>query len=131
MASVSDPLVQELLAGRYVATLGTQNADGAPHLVSVWFLFEGNSCYVATASNSKKARNVQARPRASLMIDSRDAVASRGATVSGAARLLKGDESNRWNAKIHRKYLSEAAIADSRVGPVFAQWDDVTLQIAI
>jgi hypothetical protein len=31
--------------------------------------------------------------------------------------------------RIHRKYLSEAAIRDSRVGPVFASWDDVTIQI--
>jgi Glucose-6-phosphate dehydrogenase, NAD binding domain len=27
-------------------------------------------------------------------------------------------------------YLSEAALADARVGPVFAAWDDVTIQIA-
>lgn len=131
MAALSDPLVQELLAGRYVATLGTQNADGSPHLVSVWFLFSGNCCYVATASRSRKGRNVKARARAALMVDSRDPAASRGVTVSGPVRLLTSDESKQWNAKIHRKYLSEAAIADARVGAVFAQWDDVTLEIRI
>lgn len=131
MAALSDPLVMELLAGRYVATLGTQNADGSPHLVSVWFLFHGNCCYVATASRSRKGRNIKANPRASLMIDSRDVAASRGVTISGPARILSGDESKQWNAKVHRKYLSEAAIADARVGPVFAQWDDVTLEIRI
>jgi PPOX class probable F420-dependent enzyme len=130
-AKLSDPLVQELLSGRYVATLGTVNPDGSPHLVSVWFLCEGECCYIATASRSRKARNIKDRPRSSLMIDSRDPAASRGVTVSGPVRILTGDESRRRNAQIHRQYLSEAAIADSRIGPVFAQWDDVTLELRI
>ena len=29
MASLSDPLVQELLSGRYVASLATENTDGS------------------------------------------------------------------------------------------------------
>jgi hypothetical protein len=41
----------------------------------------------------------------------------------------QGDTSQKLNAEIHRKYLSAAAIADPRVGPVFAGWDDVTLKI--
>ena len=31
--------------------------------------------------------------------------------------------------RIYRKYMSETAIADPRVGPVFAQLDDVAIQI--
>jgi hypothetical protein len=63
------------------------------------------------------------------MIDSRDPAASRGISIAGAAQLLTGEASREWNAKIHRKYLSEAALADTRIGPVFAAWDDVTVQI--
>ncbi|HXE89553.1 MAG TPA: TIGR03618 family F420-dependent PPOX class oxidoreductase [Terriglobales bacterium] len=129
MASLSDPLVRELLDGRSVACLGTENSDGSVHLVAVWYLFDGGALYVATASRSRKARNVEARPRASLMVDSRDPQASRGVTVSGAAELLKGEASREWNARIHRRYLSEAALADPRVGPVFAGWDDVTIRL--
>jgi hypothetical protein len=33
------------------------------------------------------------------------------------------------NTEIHRKYLSPAALTDARVGPVFAAWDDVTIQV--
>jgi hypothetical protein len=43
--------------------------------------------------------------------------------------MLTGDTSRNKNAEIHRKYLSPAAIADPRVGPVFAGWDDVTIEI--
>ena len=129
MASLSDSLVQELLRGRFIATLGTESPDGSVHLVAVWYLFDGESVYVATASRSRKARNVKARPKASLMIDARDPAASRGVMVSGAAQMLSGQASREWNARIYRKYLSEAAIADARVGPVFAQLDDVTIQL--
>jgi len=130
MASLSDPLVKELLQGRYIATLATRNADGSVHMVAVWFWFDGTNLYVATASNTRKARNLQQHSRATLMVDSREALASRGVTISAVAKLLTGDDSRRWNERIHEKYLSERAIADPRVGPVFAGWDDVTIQLS-
>src|SRR4051812_22978939 len=130
MASLTDPLVQELLNGRFIATFSTLNDDGSAHLTSVWYLFDGGHLYVATASRTRKFRNVQARPVASLMVDSRDPLASRGVTCAGPAEVLTGDVSRDLNSRIHRRYLSEAALRDTRVGPVFAGWDDVTVKIA-
>jgi PPOX class probable F420-dependent enzyme len=129
MASLNDALVQELLHGRHIATLGTENADGSIHLTAVWFLFGGECLYVATSSRSRKARNVMAKPKASLMIDSRDPAASRGVTAMSTVEVLTGETSREWNLRIHRRYLSDAALADARVGPVFAAWDDVTLKL--
>jgi hypothetical protein len=44
--------------------------------------------------------------------------------------VLTGELSRKYNAEIHRKYLSEAALLDPKVGPVFAAWDDVTVRLA-
>jgi PPOX class probable F420-dependent enzyme len=129
MASLSDALVQQLLNDRYIASLATQNPDHSVHMVAVWYWFDGACVYVATSARSRKARNLQTNPRASVMIDARDPAASRGINIAGTARVLTGDSSREWNARLHRKYLSEAALADPRVGPVFAAWDDVTIQI--
>jgi PPOX class probable F420-dependent enzyme len=129
MASISDSLVQELLHGRYIASLGTHNRDGSIHLTAVWFLFDGQLLYVATSLRTQKGRNVQARAQASLMVDARDPVASRGVTCAGTAEILTGEVSRELNSRIHRRYLSEAALADPRVGPVFAAWDDVTIRL--
>jgi PPOX class probable F420-dependent enzyme len=129
MASLSDAGVRDLLSGRYIAGLATANRDGSIHMVAVWYWFDGASVYVATASRSRKAKNLQSSRRVSLMIDSRDPAASRGITIAGTAELLTGGSSRTWNEKIHRKYLSQTAIEDSRVGPVFAVWDDVTIRI--
>jgi len=76
-----DPTLQELLRGRYIAALGTENADGAIHLTAVWYLFESHSLFVATSSKTQKVRNVAARPKASLMVDSRKPGAERGVTA--------------------------------------------------
>ena len=129
MASLTDPQVQLLLQGTYVATIATQNPDGLIHMVAVWYLFDGASIFVATSSRSRKAKNLQSAPKVALMVDSRDPAASHGVTISGSAHLLRGEESKKWNQEIHRKYLTSAALADAKVGPVFAAWDDVTIQI--
>ncbi|HEV2117781.1 MAG TPA: hypothetical protein VGR48_17230, partial [Terriglobales bacterium] len=58
-----------------------------------------------------------------------DPAASRGVCIAGTAQFLSGEPARDWNAKVHGKYLSPAALADERVGPVFAAWDDVTIQV--
>jgi PPOX class probable F420-dependent enzyme len=129
MAALNDPLVQQLLKGRHIASIATESSNGSIHMVAVWYWFDGASIYVATSSRSRKARNLQATPKVTLMIDSRDPAASFGVTISGTARILSGEESQKKNKEIHTKYLSPAALADARVGPVFAGWDDVTIQV--
>jgi PPOX class probable F420-dependent enzyme len=129
MASLTDALVRQLLEGRYIASLATQHPDGSVHMVAVWYWFDGAHIYVATSSRSRKARNLQSAGKVSVMIDSRDPAASYGITVAGTAQILTGEPSRQWNERIHGKYMSKAALADPKVGPVFAGWDDVTIEI--
>jgi nitroimidazol reductase NimA-like FMN-containing flavoprotein (pyridoxamine 5'-phosphate oxidase superfamily) len=129
MASWSDGRVKQLLESRYIASFATHNPNGSIHVVAVWFWFDGTNIYVATSSRSRKARNLQVNREVSLMVDSRDPAASYGVTIAGIAQVLNGESSHRCNAEIHRKYLSEPALADPKVGPVFAGWDDVTVRL--
>ncbi len=124
-----DPSFQELVRGRYIATLGTVNADGTIHLTAVWYLFESGSLYVATSSRTQKARNVAARPTASLMVDARKPGAERGVSAAGTVEVISGHQSQEINQRIHSRYLSAAAISDPHVGPVFASFDDVSIRL--
>jgi hypothetical protein len=124
-----DPAFRELICGRYIATFGTENADRSIHLAAVWYLFDAGSLYVATSSRTQKARNVTARPKASLMVDVRRPGAERGVTAAGSVEVISGDRSQEINRRIHSRYLSAAAIFDPHVGPVFASFDDVTLRL--
>lgn len=128
MPNQIEPGFRELLQRRLIATLGTQNADGSIHLTAVWFLFENDSLFVATSSKTKKARNILARPKASLMIDMRKPGSERGVSATGNAELLSGEQSKELNRRIHSRYLSVAAMADPRIEPVFASFDDVTIR---
>jgi PPOX class probable F420-dependent enzyme len=124
-----DPNFNDLLRGRYVATLGTENADGTIHLTAVWYLFEDGCLFIATSSKTQKAHNVIARPKASLMVDARKPGKERGVTASGRVELVSGGESQEINRRLHSRYLSAAAMADPQVGPVFASFDDVTIRL--
>jgi hypothetical protein len=63
------------------------------------------------------------------MIDSRKPGAERGATATGPAELISGDQSKELNRRIHRRYMSAAAMNDPGIEPVFASFDDVTIRI--
>jgi hypothetical protein len=56
-------------------------------------------------------------------------VASRSVNIAGSVRILSKEDSLNCNLQVHQKYLSAPALADPRVGNVFAAWDDITLQI--
>ena len=117
------------LERRVIATLGTHNQDGTIHLTAVWFLFDSGSLFVATSSKSRKARNILARPTASLMVDVRRPGAERGVTATGKTEIFSGERSRELNQSIHKRYLSAAAMADPAIEPVFAAFDDVTIRL--
>jgi nitroimidazol reductase NimA-like FMN-containing flavoprotein (pyridoxamine 5'-phosphate oxidase superfamily) len=120
---------QEILSGRLIASLGTESDDGSIHLTAVWYLFEGGCLYVATSSRSRKARNVLSRPKASLMVDVRTPSSERGLVAVCKAEIIRGENSKEINARIHSRYMSEAALSDPRAGGTMAAMDDITLKL--
>jgi PPOX class probable F420-dependent enzyme len=124
-----DSSLREFLSGRHIGTVATENADGTVHMTAVWYVFEDGNFYIATSSKTRKAKNLAARPKASLMVDSRKPGKERGVTALGRAEIVSGKESQEINHRIHRRYLSSTALSDPKVGPVFAGFDDVTIRI--
>lgn len=124
-----DPKFLPLLEGRRIASFGTLNADGSPHLTAVWYLYQGGYFFVATSSRSRKARNLAARPTATVMVEARKPGSERGVTATGPVEVISGEKVRELNLRIHRRYMSDAAIADPQVGGVFAQFDDIALKL--
>ena len=122
-----DESAREFLSGRRYATLATQNDDGSIHTTPVWYLFEHDIFYVGSPSFSRKARNLSARANATMLVDVRKPGSERWVSASGRAEILLGDESREINSRILRRYLTDEAIADPRVGPGFAAVDDITI----
>ena len=117
------------LAERRIAVLATLDEDGTPYLTAVWFLFEDGAFYVPTGARTRKARNARSRQRGSIMIDARTPVAS-GLGASGSLELIEGAEAFAINERIHRRYISDAGLADVNFGPVHTAEDDVTVRLS-
>jgi PPOX class probable F420-dependent enzyme len=119
--------MRRLLQGRRYATLATHNDDGSIHLTPVWYLFDADKFYVETLSTDRKARNLAARPTATIIVDIRQTGGEHWVYATGPVALLTGDESGALNARIMQRYLTDEALADATVGPGFAYAVDATI----
>jgi PPOX class probable F420-dependent enzyme len=128
MAGLND-WARTLLDGRRHAVLATQNDDGSIHQAPVWYLFRDEQLFVASASVTRKVKNIAARPTASLVVDVRTPGRERWVSGAGPVTILRGNESHTINAAIHQRYLTPEALNHPQIGPGFAAADDVTLCI--
>ena len=128
MPNLNDAM-QEVLTGRYYATLATLNTDRTIHMTPVWFLFENDRLYVQSSSMSRKVKNIKDRPEVSLTVDVRRMGSEKWVCAPGAAEIVGGEESKQLNAKILPRYLTKAALEDPSIGPVMAAGDDIIIVI--
>lgn len=124
-----DEDLREFLAERRYATLATSDPEGGIHLTPVWFLFEDDRFLFASFTGSKKVRNLERNPAASVVVDAREPGRDRWVAAAGTVEIVRGDEARAINARIQGRYLTADAIEDARVGPVFAAGDDLTLRL--
>ena len=83
---IEDPEIAEYLDRRSEwAVITTLDADGYPHSVALGYYRIGDVMYVGTPAGTRKVRNAEANPRASLM------VAGSKASGDWSGVLLQGD----------------------------------------
>ena len=118
----------DFLAGRRIAVLATEDPDGSTYLTAIWFAYEDGAFVVPTGATSRKARNARERPRGAILVDARGP-AFRGAAASGRIELVEGDAALEINARIHRRYVTDAGMADPDLGGSLTAGDDLTLRL--
>jgi PPOX class probable F420-dependent enzyme len=118
-----------LLSGRHIASLATHRQDGSIHLTAIWYLYKDGYLYFPTNSKSQKARNVEAKPLATAMIDTRVPGQEQGISVSGSAKVIGGERGRTLVAEAQQRYLTKVALADENVGQVYAKFDDVVIAL--
>ena len=64
--------IDRLLRLETVVWLSTVSADGTPHLVPVWFSWDGESVLIASKPRAKKVGNVRANPSVMLALGEPD-----------------------------------------------------------
>jgi len=127
-AIVADPLVRELLAARLVGVLATLQPDGSVHAVPMWLSGEGGEIVLASGSTSRKARNVERDPRATLVLhDSRAGCEICGASLRGRVQIVQGAEAAALVERVHRRYVAAEGLALPEVA-AFLGGDDVAFR---
>jgi nitroimidazol reductase NimA-like FMN-containing flavoprotein (pyridoxamine 5'-phosphate oxidase superfamily) len=123
--------IDELLSMTLIANLATLDNDGMSiHLLPMWFMRIGNDICIPTSHQTHKYRNLQARPRASVMIDlSRDGLNLKGLLIRGRVELNNGEEARMINRLIHLKYVMPEALTDDSVASYLSRGDDITVKV--
>jgi nitroimidazol reductase NimA-like FMN-containing flavoprotein (pyridoxamine 5'-phosphate oxidase superfamily) len=67
-ASMSKKEIQEFLSIPRLARMATIQ-NGKPHLVPVWYFYDGTNIIVSTPKGTKKTKNLQSNPNVSIIID--------------------------------------------------------------
>jgi len=72
MLDLTDPKhahIDKRLRENRILWLGSVRPDGRPHLVYVWFLWDGKHILIFSRPTSQKIRNVQHNPQVTLGLD--------------------------------------------------------------
>jgi hypothetical protein len=128
---LTGPLAEELLGSRLFANFATINRDGTIHLVPLWFLWRAPELLLPTNRRTRKSRNLERNPSATIMIDdSRVGFDLRGITLVGEAVLDDGPDALMTNREIHLKYLTQAG-RDLPDVDRYLSTDDVTIRFRV
>jgi nitroimidazol reductase NimA-like FMN-containing flavoprotein (pyridoxamine 5'-phosphate oxidase superfamily) len=95
-----------------VAHVGSVLADGAPHVVPLWFVWLPDGVYVTSRKGSQLWRNITRDPRVSLVVRRGEAWTEQaGILVRGRAELLGREhpEAKQALSAWFEKYRSELA----------------------
>jgi PPOX class probable F420-dependent enzyme len=127
-AVLGDPLVQELLAARLIGVLASIEPDGCAHVVPMWVAPSDGAILLATGSRSRKVRNLERDPRATLVLhDSRPGAEVCGTSLSGRVEVVRGEPARPLVERVHARYVSETGLALPEVRD-FLSSDDVALR---
>ena len=127
---LSSTEIDELLSKTIIANLAMLDNDEGIHILPMWFLRIDNDICIPTSSHTHKYRNLQARPRASVMIDiSRAGLNLRGVLIRGRVELLYGEIAKQINHSIQLKYITPEGLNDPEIASYLSKGDDVTIKI--
>ncbi len=105
---------QELLHQPLLARLATANPHTLqPHVVPVWFLWDGESLWISAFSSTRKLRDVQRNPRIAVLVEPPPGSSGLQAVLlEGAAELITSPRSRvaELAERIYTHYLGEQGV---------------------
>lgn len=104
--------IDVLLASPLLARVATVD-DGKPHVVPVWFDWDGKSLWIANDKSHRKIANLRAKPNIAVTIDHTfGGLRFWAVLMEGRAELIEEPESfvRDMTVRIYVKYMGEGAM---------------------
>ena len=116
--------IDRMLRDETVVWLSSVGADGAPHLVPIWFSWDGTALLIASKPHAKKVRNLRVNPAVMLALGEPDEDFD-VAMVKGVAELLDRPAEAVLPATHLAKYRSQMAAIGLTAAEFLATYSQV------
>jgi nitroimidazol reductase NimA-like FMN-containing flavoprotein (pyridoxamine 5'-phosphate oxidase superfamily) len=115
--AMTEDEISSLIGEQRKLQLGTINADGTPHLVTMFYGMVDDKIAFWTYRSSQKIRNMERDPRVTLLVESGvEYFELRGALIYGTATMLTNQNDVRYvGSQVLRRMMEvedDAAIAE-------------------
>jgi PPOX class probable F420-dependent enzyme len=110
---MSDTEIAAHLAEPHKLQLATINADGTPHLVTMYYdVFDGRIGFW-TYAKAQKVRNLERDPRLTCLVEAGEGYDQlRGVSITGTAELVRGfDEVREIGGRVYARYTEPDTFA--------------------
>ena len=107
--------VEELLQKPLIARIATSSKNGQPHVVPVWYGWDGESLWVSSYSNTRKIKDIKKNPKVSISIDvTGKKNKTKAVILEGEVSLVKEplDFLRKQFTWIFKKYLGEEGVLE-------------------
>jgi PPOX class probable F420-dependent enzyme len=115
--------IAERLRSNVIAWLGTVRPDGRPHLVAVWFLWDGERILIFSKPNNQKVRNLRQNPNVTVALDDTDD-GDDPIVIEGAAELVDDPDISTNLPAYLEKYgeaMKEIGLPGAEMAKVYSQ----------
>jgi len=105
--------IDQILEQPLLARIATTGKDMQPHVVPVWFWWDGECMYMETGLDFRKARNLRDNPKCAVIVDdTQGGLRFWGIFMQGEAELISEpvDWIQEMVRRIYRKYLGTEGI---------------------
>jgi nitroimidazol reductase NimA-like FMN-containing flavoprotein (pyridoxamine 5'-phosphate oxidase superfamily) len=108
-------LAEGLLSQPVLARIATANLEtGQPHVVPLWYLWDGASIWVSGFRSTRKFRELRANPKCAVLVEPADSKASKIQAVlfEGPADVITSPRElvEEMSTRIYLRYLGEEGV---------------------
>jgi PPOX class probable F420-dependent enzyme len=119
--ALSKKEIESFLSPPRLARLSTVRDDGRPHVVPVWYYYDGVNILVPTMKGSRKAKNIQKNPHVSIVIDIVEGNPEDVTYLNAKAVVIEGkaetrdDDNGSFARKMYERYVGRNSLSNPMV----------------